>query len=41
MRVKKFQMKIKVFMYKIQSFGWMNTINLVCDLYDITMWLIQ
>lgn len=38
---KKFQMKIKVFMYKIQSLGWIDTIKFVCDLYDIIMWLIQ
>lgn len=41
MRGKIFQIKIKVFMYKIQWFGWMNTIKLVYDLYDIIMWLIQ
>ena len=41
MRVKNFQMKIKVFMYKIQGFGWMNAIKLVCDFYDIILWLIQ
>lgn len=41
MRGKKFQIKIKVLKTEIQWFGWMNTIKLVCDLYDIIMWLIQ
>lgn len=41
MRGKIFQMKIKVFMYKIQDLGWMDIIKLVCDSYDIIMRLIQ
>ena len=41
MRRKIFQIKIKLFMYRVQDFGWMDTIKIACDLYDIMMWLIQ
>ena len=41
MRGNKFQIKLKLLMYKIQDFGWMNISQFIFDLYDIVMWLIQ